>query len=309
MDRKKIIEKLYMALAAEPFEYEGALEIQDQAETIDPTPNPTVSDYSKVICTGTIQNPDGTTTPYTITEGDIIEATFCGEAASCSLEQRKAIMAVAFNRTKRRPRTIKRGEFTFDGFVAELIDPKQYSCWDNVKFNNCDNLRAGVLANKAKCAATTVLPSLDYESLLQSLINLGFNGSRDKGSANYDPAIDPTNVFNYSTPKVLAKKTDWNPCLNGINIPVGSKIEIASEEWEIIIHNGKPTKNCFHFTGMRCAIISDGCHAFLSNNSDKYRMEPTKKIVKCPNLQPPLEPGKRRRICLTATPQEGVTQQ
>ena len=314
MDRKKIIEKLYRALAAEPFEYGVSPELQEQTETVVKPTTTNVS--SNVICTGTIQNPNGTTTPYAITERDIIEATFCGEAAECTDEQRKAIMAVAFNRNKQSPRSVTRGAFTFSGVAAELVDFDertgfgQFSCWNDVYFSTCDGLRDGIARNRAKCSPNTVIPTLEHESLLQSLVNLGFNGSRDKSAPNYDLTMDPTKVFMYATPAAISNKSSWHPCLTGITITTGSKIDLVHEEYEVILDKRKnPTKNCYHFTNIKCALISDGCHAFLSNNGERWRAKPEKRTVKCPDLQPPIKPGKRRRICISNSTQMQTTPQ
>jgi hypothetical protein len=306
MDRKKIIEKLYRALAAEPFEYKGppySLEIQD----LEGNPVVITNPLPKIICTGTTQNPDGTTTPYTISEKDIIEATFCGLTSECaSALGRKSIIAVAFNRNKAFGKLVNRGNFSFSGVVAELVDSQSanrpLSCWNDADFEDCESLMRAVARNRAMCNSHDVIPALNHESVLEALEFLGFNGTRETSSPNYNPATDPTLVFVFGKPDDIARENSWHPCLTGMTTEsfiVGYRRNLVHDEYMVILdENGNPTGNCRRWPGIKSAVISDGCHAFLSNSRGSTWML-REEIVKCPKLQPPIKPGERRGVCVS----------
>lgn len=297
---QKVLAKLKKALAVAPVETtEPGLETDVVYDTVEETVDTTaIVNLTRVICSGVKGG-----VQYTITERDIIEATMCGEAATCSGEDKMRILAVAYNRARARPQTSTRGRYQFHGIVANLVKLEQYSCWNDGHysgiasnaFDSCDNLKERVDYLKGLCLSGSTLPAVGETETRQKLIELGFNGPTDPAATGYEKHRDARYVFHYSTPAAFKKQ--GNECLKSLDLSPGKKYEISFSEYDPIKDkNGKPS--LFADGNQKCKkrsyksiVATDGCHSYASNLDKPYRENSDPTTVPCP-------PGTGlRRVC------------
>lgn len=183
-------------------------------------------------------------------EGDIIRATVCGEAAGCSDLDRQAVWAVILNRTEETPAgssapTIDRGVCSISGPAAQAIRNMQFSCWNAENgvdpFSSCAALTArlnrlnGLCGNRPIAAGSFTGISRD-----ETLKALGF------------PQSERRKVKHYMTPDAFKK---WKYiCQNAKDVFIKTLESNPNFTGNFSVKCGKKT----HY------IAVTKCHVFIS---------------------------------------------
>ena len=291
----KTLKKLSKALGVERYEYSGNPEVFVEPEM--PANEPILdSTQEKVICEWEENDPRNPNQKIKkkITEKDVILATLCGEAAACSIESRKRLLAVAYNRVKlrKKPHFVrgKDGFYTFDGVLAEILDAKeprspgvrQWSCWNDGTvgedtsnpLDSCEQFRKRYKHLIGLCGSNP--PSyISEQEAMQALESI--------------MGAEASEVTNYATPSVISN-VSWNPCKSAEYQDLDAEVTY----WEIVEGSNKKVTGCKKYT-YKVKMRKDDCHAFITNidQSGKFkwnRGDP--KTVKCSEM-PGYKEGKR----------------